>query len=50
MGKSKRTEPIKCEAMKLNVNNNKQTTDRIRTCRICKKEFLMKDLLKVQIL
>ena len=41
---------IKSGSMESNINeatNNEQTTDRIRTCRICKKVFLMKDLLKV---
>lgn len=53
MGKSKITElleAIKSESLESNVigaTNNELTTERIRTCRICKKEFMLKDLLKV---
>lgn len=56
MGKSKITElleAMKSETLESNVigaTNNEQTTERIRTCRICKKEFMLKDLLKVFLL
>lgn len=50
MIKSKITKLLASESMESNVNlvaNNEQTTERIRTCRVCKKQFLLKDLLKV---